>query len=122
MALVLNPVHSAEELLKTVCDELGLKYGDSASSPAVLADTFHRHVLAAHSSRRRVGLVVDDAHNLGVDATEKEMQNRYSTGVVTASGDWKRRENLRSHGRAIQACETSAEELQCSGKCFLGVH
>ena len=34
VALVLNPVHSAEELLRTVCDELGLKYGDSASSPA----------------------------------------------------------------------------------------
>jgi general secretion pathway protein A len=71
VALVLNPVQSAEDLLSMVCDELGLPHTDPARGATDLAEAFQRHALAVHSNHRRIVLVVDDAQSLGVDALEE---------------------------------------------------
>jgi general secretion pathway protein A len=71
VALVLNPVQSAADLLGVVCDELGLPHTDPARGATDLAEAFQRHALAVHSNRRRIVLVVDDAQSLGVDALEE---------------------------------------------------
>jgi general secretion pathway protein A len=71
VALVLNPVQSAEDLLRAVCAELGLPPADTASDATDLAAAFQRHVLAVHENRRRIVLVVDDAQSLGGDALEE---------------------------------------------------
>jgi general secretion pathway protein A len=71
VALVLNPVQSAEDLLSVVCDELGLPHTDPARGATDLAEAFQRHARAVHSSRRRIVLVVDDAQSLGMDALEE---------------------------------------------------
>jgi general secretion pathway protein A len=71
VALVLSPVHSAEGLLRAVCDELGLPPADAAPGAMDLAEAFQRHVLAIHEHRRRIVLVIDDAQDLGVDALEE---------------------------------------------------
>jgi general secretion pathway protein A len=68
VALVLNPAHSAEDLLSAVCDELGRPRTDPARNATDLVETFQRHVLAVHANRRRIVLVIDDAQNLGVEA------------------------------------------------------
>jgi general secretion pathway protein A len=71
VALVLNPVHSAEDLLRAICDELGLLPADPAPAAPDLAEVFQRHVLAIQENRRRVVLVVDDAQDLGAGALEE---------------------------------------------------
>lgn len=71
VALILNPMLTPEELLATVCDELGVKYEGHALSRKMLVDALYRHLLAAHAARRRTVLIVDEAQNLDVSALEQ---------------------------------------------------
>jgi type II secretory pathway predicted ATPase ExeA len=69
VALVLNPVFSPTELLAAVCDELGVRYAKDGSGQAP-GDALCRH-LEARAGGRRTLLIVDDAHNLGLDVIEQ---------------------------------------------------
>ena len=71
VALIVNPVLSPEELLATLCDELGVKYESGTRSRKALVDTLYRHLLAAHSAKRRTVLIVDEAQRLTVEALEQ---------------------------------------------------
>lgn len=81
VALIVNPVLSPEELLATLCDELGVKYESGAPSRKSLVDTLYRHLLAVHAAKRRTVLIVDEAQNLTVEALE---QLRLLTNLETA--------------------------------------
>jgi general secretion pathway protein A len=82
VALVLNPMLTPEELLATVCDELGAAYPSEARTRKAFVDALYRHLLAAHGRGRRTVLIVDEAQNLSPDALE---QLRLLTNLETAT-------------------------------------
>ena len=82
VALVVNPMLTPEELLATVCDELGAAYPPEARTRKAFVDALYRHLLAAHGHGRRTVLIVDEAQNLSPDALE---QLRLLTNLETAT-------------------------------------
>jgi general secretion pathway protein A len=82
VALVLNPMLTPEELLATVCDELGAAYPPQARTRKAFVDALYRHLLAAHGRGRRTVLIVDEAQNLSPEALE---QLRLLTNLETAT-------------------------------------
>ncbi|OAN19034.1 general secretion pathway protein GspA [Photobacterium jeanii] len=81
VAVILNPTLSAQELLASVCDELGLSYADNASYK-VLMDTIYQHLLLNHSEGRQTLLLIDEAQHLMPDVLE---QLRLLTNLETES-------------------------------------
>jgi general secretion pathway protein A len=82
VALVLNPMLTPEELLATVCDELGAAYPPEARTRKAFVDTLYQHLLAAHARGRRTVLIIDEAQNLSEGALE---QLRLLTNLETAT-------------------------------------
>jgi len=82
VALVVNPVLTPEELLATVCDELGAVYPAEARTRKAYVDVLYRHLLAAHARSRRTVLIVDEAQNLSPESLE---QLRLLTNLETAT-------------------------------------
>jgi general secretion pathway protein A len=82
VALIVNPMLTPEELLATVCDELGVTYTREARTRKALVDALYRHLLSAHGRGRRTVLIVDEAQNLSPDALE---QLRLLTNLETAT-------------------------------------
>jgi general secretion pathway protein A len=82
VALVVNPMLTPEELLATVCDELGAGYPSEPRTRKTFVDALYRHLLAAHARGRRTVLIVDEAQNLSTDALE---QLRLLTNLETAT-------------------------------------
>ena len=81
VALVLNPKVTAEELIATVCDELGVSYPEEIHSIKTLTDLLNTHLLDAYSRGRRVVLIIDEAQNLSAEVLE---QVRLLTNLETA--------------------------------------
>ncbi len=71
VALVLNPKLSAEELLATLCDELGIKYPEIYTSVKVFVDRINAYLLDAHARGRRTVLIIEEAQNLDTDVLEQ---------------------------------------------------
>ncbi len=71
VALVLNPMLTPEELLVTVCDELGVPYPSEAPSRKVYVDALYGHLLTAHQEGRRTVLIVDEAQNVSAESLEQ---------------------------------------------------
>jgi general secretion pathway protein A len=71
VALVLNPKVTAEELIATVCDELGVAYPPETHSIKTLTDLLNRHLLDAYARGRRTVLIIDEAQNLSSDVLEQ---------------------------------------------------
>ena len=82
VALVLNPMLTPEELLATVCDELGVPYPSETGTRKVYVDALYQHLLAAHGRGRRTVLIIDEAQNLSAGAIE---QLRLLTNLETAT-------------------------------------
>ena len=80
VAFIINPKLSARELMATICDELSIKYPDSASIK-VLNDLINHYLLNAHASNRHTVLIIDEAQNLRVDVLE---QLRLLTNLETS--------------------------------------
>lgn len=70
IAFVLNPKLTAEELLASACDDLGIEYPEGASIKG-LVDRLNAHLLAAHQEGRRCVLIIDEAQNLSIDVLEQ---------------------------------------------------
>jgi general secretion pathway protein A len=68
--LIPDPALTAEELLFTVCDELGVQHERDAGRQTIL-DALRAHLQAARAGGRRAVLIVDEAQNLGVGALEQ---------------------------------------------------
>jgi general secretion pathway protein A len=82
VALVLNPKVTAEELIATVCDELGVSYPEEIHSIKTLTDLLNTHLLDAYSGGRRVVLIIDEAQNLSAEVLE---QVRLLTNLETST-------------------------------------
>jgi general secretion pathway protein A len=82
VALIVNPMLTPEELLATVCDELGVAYPPEPRTRKTFVDVLYHHLLAAHGRGRRTVLIVDEAQSLSVDALE---QLRLLTNLETAT-------------------------------------
>lgn len=81
IALILNPQLSAQEFLRSICDELGAPRPEDDSVRAVIA-SLNSHLLKAHSEGRRIVLIVDEAQTLGPELLE---QIRLLTNLETAT-------------------------------------
>ncbi|MCH8228380.1 MAG: AAA family ATPase, partial [Proteobacteria bacterium] len=71
VALILNPLVTAQELLATICEELGLEMSGIAHSNKAMVDALNHYLLEQHSQGRRVVVVIDEAQNLSPEALEQ---------------------------------------------------
>jgi len=71
VALVLNPMLTPEELLATVCEELGAPPPAEAPSRKGYVDALYGHLLTAHQQGRRTVLIVDEAQNVSAESLEQ---------------------------------------------------
>jgi general secretion pathway protein A len=71
VALVLNPKVTSEELIATVCDELGVAYPPETHSIKILTNVLNRHLLEAHARGRHTVLIIDEAQNLSLEVLEQ---------------------------------------------------
>ena len=71
LAMVLNPALNAEQLLATVCDELGISYGGGEHSLKALTDKVHTFLLENHQRGRQTVLLIDEAQHLRFEVLEQ---------------------------------------------------
>ncbi|MBT8049528.1 MAG: AAA family ATPase [Xanthomonadales bacterium] len=81
VALVLNSLVTPQELLATVCEELGIDTGAIADSNKLMVDALSSYLLDQHGKGRRVVVVIDEAQNLSPEALE---QVRLLTNLETS--------------------------------------
>jgi type II secretory pathway predicted ATPase ExeA len=70
-AFILNPKMTAEELLATICDELGISYPDGNISRKLFVDKINAYFLDANARGRRTILIIEEAQNLALDVLEQ---------------------------------------------------
>jgi len=71
MAFVLNPKLTVEELLATICDELGIHYPEGNTSIKVFVDHINAYLLNAHAKGRKTLLILEESQNLSTDVLEQ---------------------------------------------------
>ncbi|MEE8496122.1 MAG: AAA family ATPase [Xanthomonadales bacterium] len=71
LALLLNPLVTPQELLATICEELGLDTSGIAHSNKAMVDSLNHYLLEQHTQGRRVVVVIDEAQNLSPEALEQ---------------------------------------------------
>ncbi|HET8706849.1 MAG TPA: AAA family ATPase, partial [Pseudomonadales bacterium] len=71
VAFVLNPKLDVDQLLETVCDELGASYIDDKITIKEYIDCLNKHLLQAHSKGRHTVLIIDEAQNLSAEVLEQ---------------------------------------------------
>jgi general secretion pathway protein A len=64
IAIVLNPMASAPELLGIICDELGVNYVEDRATTKDLIDALHKYLLTSHEKGRKTVLLIDEAQLL----------------------------------------------------------
>jgi general secretion pathway protein A len=82
MAIILNPMGSAPELLSTICDELGVSYIADELTVKVLTDALNQFLLDNHRKGRKTVLLIDEAQLLKVPVLE---QIRLLTNLETTT-------------------------------------
>jgi general secretion pathway protein A len=70
-AFVLYPALTAEELLRTILDDLHVKPEAPPSSKKGLVDALHRFLLEARAASRNVVLLIDEAQDLSAEVLEQ---------------------------------------------------
>ncbi|MCY4427646.1 MAG: AAA family ATPase [Halieaceae bacterium] len=71
LAIVLNPALNSQELLATVCDELGIQYGNGDYTLKTLTDRLHAFLLENHQRGRQTVLLIDEAQHLRFEVLEQ---------------------------------------------------
>ncbi|WP_285164655.1 ExeA family protein [Shewanella goraebulensis] len=69
-AFILNPSLTEQELLATLCDELGIEYGESPSIKQ-LTDLISQYLLNNHKNDRNTVLIIDEAQHLRPEVLEQ---------------------------------------------------
>ncbi|WP_153915305.1 ExeA family protein [Shewanella sp. TC10] len=69
-AFILNPSLTEQELLATLCDELGIQYGESPSIKQ-LTDLISQYLLKNHQNDRNTVLIIDEAQHLRPEVLEQ---------------------------------------------------
>lgn len=70
IAIILNPKLSIEDLLCTICEELGITVGKNSPTVKSYTDAINRYLLKAHANRRNTALIIDEAQNLDIEILE----------------------------------------------------
>jgi len=81
VALILNPLVTPQEMLATICEELGISTDGIADSSKRLVDALNVYLLEKHAQGWRVVVVIDEAQRLSPEALE---QVRLLTNLETA--------------------------------------
>lgn len=71
VAFIFNPKLTVEELLSTICDELGIPYPEKQKSVKLFVDRLNGHLLEAHARGRSTLLIIDEAQNLSRTVLEQ---------------------------------------------------
>jgi len=71
VAFILNPRVTVEELLATVCDELGIAYPEGNISVKVFVDRISEFLIGTCAKGRRAVLIIEEAQNLRFDVLEQ---------------------------------------------------
>ncbi len=72
VAFILNPRLTVKELLETLCDELGVAYGDQPlQSVKQYIDVLNKHLLQTHINGRSTVVIIDEAQNLSPAVLEQ---------------------------------------------------
>lgn len=82
VAFILNPKLTPEELLATICNELGIAYPEGTTSIKVLVARISDYLLRIHQEGRRAIVIIEEAQNLNLEALE---QIRLLTNLETHS-------------------------------------
>ncbi len=82
IAIILNPMSNAPELLSTICDELGASYIEDDVGLKELTDALNYFLLQNHRKGRRTVLLIDEAQLLDVQVLE---QIRLLTNLETTT-------------------------------------
>ncbi|OBT08981.1 AAA family ATPase [Shewanella sp. UCD-FRSSP16_17] len=69
-AFILNPSLTEQELLATLCDELGISYGENPSIKQ-LTDLISQYLLNNHQNNRNTVLIIDEAQHLRAEVLEQ---------------------------------------------------
>ena len=80
IAYIFNPKLTVEELLSTICTELGVAYPAGRTSVKTFVDNINAYLLDAHARGRHAVLIIDEAQSLSVDVLE---QMRLLTNLET---------------------------------------
>lgn len=71
VALVLNPKLTIEDLLKTICEELGIVITCEEPTNKDYIDGLNNYLLEAHGDGRNTAVIIDEAQNLEIDVLEQ---------------------------------------------------
>lgn len=71
LAIVMNPMSNVQELLTTVCEELGAAYLKDEPSTKDLTDALHSFLLKNHTKGRNTILLIDEAQLLSTQTLEQ---------------------------------------------------
>ncbi|MCG6888061.1 MAG: AAA family ATPase [Gammaproteobacteria bacterium] len=71
VAFILNPKVTVNELLSSICDELGIAYEHVDRSIKTFVDAISRYLLAQHALGRNTVVIIDEAQNLSADVLEQ---------------------------------------------------
>ncbi len=74
LAYIFNPKLTVEELLLSICDELGIvlaPHGAGAVSVKSYVDAINGYLLASHAQGKNNVLIIDEAQNLSADVLEQ---------------------------------------------------
>ncbi len=71
VAFIYNPKLTVDELLASVCDDLGIAYPEGNRSIKVFIDRINAYLLENFSRGRKTVLILEEAQNLGTDVLEE---------------------------------------------------
>ncbi len=71
VAVVVNPRQSPDEILQTICSELGVALPEGDLSSKQLIDALNDFLLETHARGRNAILIVDEAQNLSIEVLEQ---------------------------------------------------
>jgi general secretion pathway protein A len=71
IAVIVNPKLNSQELLQTICDELGVAVAEEQPTGKQLIDALNTFLLATHARGRNAILIIDEAQNIAIDVLEQ---------------------------------------------------
>ncbi len=71
IAFILNPRVTVDELLASICDEIGVRYPEGTTSNKVFIDRINDYLLDAHARGRKTVIVIEEAQNLSAEVLEQ---------------------------------------------------
>lgn len=71
VALITNPMLSAQELVASICDELGVAYPGNSSSLKTLIDLLNNYLEEQHQQGHHSVVIIDEAQNLSRESLEQ---------------------------------------------------